>query len=260
MSSRVVPAIALSLVVLLGGVGPVVGVGGVASVESAASVGQVTSVGPVTSVDSSSSVGHAEENTSAQYKVSLDNVTIETWVLRNATVQNATVDEVVVRNVTTSNGVRENVTLQNVTVERFFFERGRLENVTARKLVIRNKSVLNVPGGDFFDPDVEDRTIERQRTVNSTVVGVTIDRIVVDAATLCQNTSLGEEAEDSAQFDPRTDDEKPDITVQNGTVGNAFVLRGSASNWSVGSVDGPRATDGTLPDACNRGQSRDGQS
>lgn len=242
MSIRVVLAVGLTLVVLLGGVAPVVG------------------------GDSDASFGHADDATVnrtgdalAQYKVSLDNVTIRTWLLRNSTVRNATVKEVVVRNATTEDGARENVTLTNVTVGKFVVDRGRLKNVTATKLIVRNKSVLDVPGGDFIDPDVENKTIDRQWTRNTTVAGVVIDQITIDAAILCENASLGQEAEDSAPFDPRTDDEDPAITVRNGTVEEALIMNGEAFNWSVGSVEEPESQNASLPQSCERGQDGDGE-
>lgn len=248
MSTRVILAVALTLVVLLGGVAPVVGGG------SNASFGHADDA---TAERTGDEIVHRTGDAVAQYKVSLDNVTIKTWLLRNSTVRNATVEEVVVRNVTTENGARENVTLTNVTVGKFVIERGRLKNVTARTLIVRNKSVLDIPGGDFIDPDVENKTIDRQWTRNTTVAGVVIDRITVDAAFLCENASLGQQAENGAQFDPRTDDEDPAITVKNGTVGEALIMNGEATNWSVGSVEQPDAQNASLPKSCERGQ--DGQ-
>jgi hypothetical protein len=241
MNSRVVIAVTLSLVLLLGGFGPAVG------------------VGSDVSLDRGGDAVHRTGDTAAQYKVSLDNVTVRTWLLRDSTVRNATVQEVVIENATTTDGARENVTLTNVTVGRFVIDRGRLLNVTATKLVVRNKSVLDIPGGDFIDPDLEGRTIDRQWTRNATVSGVVIDRLHVDAAFICENTSLGQQSEDGAQFDPRSDDEDPAITVQNGTAEEALIINGAASNWSVGSVDEPEAQNASLPQRCQRGQDAGGQ-
>lgn len=246
-------AVTLALVVLVGGVAPVVGVG--AGPFGHADGPTVHRAGDAATTGNAAATGDALETGDAvtQYKVSLDNVTIRTWLLRNSTVHNATVRKVVVQNVTTPNGSRTNVTLTNVTVGTFVIERGRLKNVTATKLIIRNKSVLNVPGGGIIDPNVENRTIDRQWTKNATVAGVVIDRIAIDAAILCQNTSLGQQAQNSAAFDPRNNEDDPDVTVRNGTVEEALIMQGKASNWSVGSVDQPQATNATLPQACNRG-------
>jgi hypothetical protein len=237
MSTRVALAVTLALVVLLGGVAPVVS---------------------MDADEAASDVDDVPKNVAQDYEVSLDNVTINTWLLRNSTVRNATIEEVVVRNVTTEDGARENVTLTDVTVGKFVLERGRLKNVTATKLIVRNKSVLDIPGGDFIDPDVENKTIDRQWTKNTTVAGVVIDRMAIDAAILCENAVLGQEAEDSAQFDPQTDDEDPAITVQNGTVGEALVMNGEVSNWSVESVEQPEVEDASLPQSCERGQDGEG--
>ena len=240
MNPRVAIAVTLSLVLLLAGFGPAIGVGSDASPDRAGD--------PV----------HRTGDAPAQYEVSLDNVTIETWLLRDSTVRNATVQEVVVENVTTEDGARENVTLSDVTVGRFDIDRGRLLNVTATTLIVRNKSVLDVPGGDFFDPDVEGRTIEREWTRNATVSGVVIDQLHVDAAFICENASLGEEADDGDAFDPRSDDEDPAITVENGSAGEALIINGAASNWSVGSVDEPEAQNASLPQGCERGIAEEG--
>ncbi|WP_128476271.1 hypothetical protein [Halorussus pelagicus] len=258
MSSRPLPVVALAALVLLAGAGPVVGVGTDGDdsgfdahdrvFDADASVADASGGVP----DATDMISNADDSF-AQYKVSLDNVTVRTWLIRNSTVLNATVENVVVRNATTENGSQKNVTLSNVSVGQFALDRARMKNVTARRLVIRNKSILDVPGGSFFDPSVENRTIDRQWTKNDTVSGVVIDRIVVDAAILCGNATLGHRAPGNGSFAPVTGDERPDITVENGTVGEALVMRGDASNWSVESVDRPNVTDLTLPQGCNRG-------
>ncbi|WP_135854451.1 hypothetical protein [Halorussus salinus] len=248
MNARPLPAVALALAVLLAGVGPVVGLG----TDAAPSARSAPNATAPASAPSNATASDADDSF-AQYKVSLNNVTVRTWLIRNSTVLNATVENVVVRNATTENGSRANVTLSNVSVGRFALDRARMQNVTARKLVIRNKSILDVPGGSFFDPNVENRTIDRQWTKNDTVSGVVIDRLVVDAAILCGNASLGQRATGNSSVAPGAGDERPDITVENGTVGEALVIRGAASNWSVESVNQPAPTNATLPQGCSRG-------
>ena len=245
MTPRPLPAVAVVALVLLAGVGPVVGdgPGGAAAdlhVERAENA----------TADEAIQRGEAAR---LQYKVSLDNVTIKTWLLRNATVVNATVEEVVIRNATTTEGSRTNVTLSNVTVGRFFLERARFKNVTAGTLVVRNKSILSIPGGGFIDPNVANRTIDRHWTKNQTVSGVVIDRLAVDAAFLCGNATLGQRAANATKFDPMTDEDKPDIVVRNGTVGEALIMKGEATNWSVGSVQRSTPTNSSLPKGCSRG-------
>ncbi|WP_276301325.1 hypothetical protein [Halorussus lipolyticus] len=243
MSTRATLTVALSALVLFAGVAPVAGIADAEADRNA----------PADRVGVTDEPIHRTGGPIAQYKVSLNNVTIETWLLRNSTVVNATVDEVLIRNATTENGSRANVTLSNVSVGQFEIERGRLKSVTARKLVIRNKSILSIPGGGFIDPNVENRTLERHWTKNQTVSGVVIDRIVVDAAFLCGNATLGSQAAGNSSIAPQAGDENPDITVQNGTVGEALVIKGAASNWSVGGVQQPGLTDGSLPKGCSRG-------
>lgn len=254
MRTRARVVVAVSAVVLLAGVLPYLTVGVGTPVERAGQ-GPEASHGPEVNYGSEAnhaSLGSSEANVT-QYKVSLDNVTIETWLLRNSTVENATVRNVTIRNATTPDGTRTNVTLENVTVGTFVIERGRLKNVTAERLVVRNKSVLDIPGGDLVDPNVQDRTIERHWTENATAAGVVIDELSIDAAILCANASLGEQAPEDASFSPTASGDDPAVTVTNGTVGEALIIRGQASNWSVGSVDQPAATNATLPDGCNRG-------
>lgn len=263
MNTRATLVVALSALVLFAGVGPVAGLGPIGE-DSAAAGDRAGANDRAVTGASEHAVAGPDERTSdgtihrdagpiAQYKVSLDNVTIETWLLRNSTVVNATVEEVVVRNATTANGSRTNVTLTNVTVGEFVLERGRLKNVTARRLVVRNKSLLSIPGGGFIDPNVENRTIKRHWTKNETVSGVVIDRISIDAAFLCENATLGSRAGEDASIDPQAGDSKPDIAVQNGTVGEALIIKGEASNWAVESVEQPDATNASLPQGCNRG-------
>lgn len=249
MNTRATLVVGLSALILFAGVGMVAGIGSVADDSDAADDRAVAKTND--HIDEETS--YRETELIAQYKVSLNNVTIETWLLRNATVVNATVDEVVIRNATTNNGSQTNVTLTNAEVREFVLERGRLRNVTAKRLVVRNKSLLNIPGGGFIDPNVENRTIERHWTKNQTVSGVVIDKISIDAAFLCENTTLGAKADEDMTVSPQTGDEKPDIVLENGTVSEALVIRGEASDWSVGSVQQSDATNASLPDGCSRG-------
>ncbi|MFC7080167.1 hypothetical protein [Halorussus caseinilyticus] len=267
MSPRPLPVVALATLVLLAGVGPVgetgpVGEDGTSAAVAAnvptdradASIDRTDATADRAAVPVERAAAPIRRSADAfQYKVSLNNVTIETWLLRDSKVVNATIESVVVRNATTENGSRTNVTLSNVTVGRFALERARLKNVTARKLVVRNKSVLDIPGGGFIDPNVENRTLERHWTRNTTVSGVVIDRMAVDAAVLCENATLGQRASNPTAFDPTASDDKPAITVENGTVGEALVIRGEATGWSVESVQQPDPTSSSLPDGCGRG-------
>lgn len=265
MNRRPLPAVAVAVLVLLAGVGPVASVGPDAERTAALAVAGHTDAFDVHTADAvhaddAAEAIHADDatrnrsgKTHSQYKVSIENVTIETWLLRNATVVNATVENVVVRNATTPNGSRANVTLSNVTVGRFALERARLESVTAETLVVRNRSILSVPGGSLIDPNVQNRTIERHWTRNQTVSGVVIDRLVVNAAILCGNATLGQQAVDAVSFDPTASEDEPDISVRNGSVREALVMRGEATNWSAASVRQPESTDASLPSGCDRG-------
>lgn len=240
MNTRALLAVALSVAVAASSVGIVAGVGGsVAGVGDAVERAGGPDEAERADDEAASGAGDLDDapHSAAQdYEVSIENVTINTWLLRNSTVRNATAREVVIRNATTPDGTREDVTMENVTVGEFVIDRGRLKNVTAQTLVVRNKSVLDVPGGEFFDPDVRDRTIDRQWTQNQTVSGVVIDTLVLDAAIMEENASLGPEAEDSEEFSPTAGESQPDIDVENGTAGEALVIDGEANDWSVESV------------------------
>ena len=253
MRPRAVFAVGLVGLLLAGGVASVAGTAPLADPDwdRAPTNGSDDSAGS----DREAAVERATASALAgqNYEISLDNVTIRTWLLRDSTVRNATVEEVVVENATTPDGARANVTLTEVTVGEFAVERGRLLNVSATRLVVRNRSVLAVPGGEFFDPNVENRTIDRQWTQNATVAGVVIDRLRVDAAILCGNATLGAQADDPDAFDPQAGDDPPAITVRNGSAEEALLIRGHASNWSVGSADEPAAANASLPRGCERG-------
>jgi len=250
MNTRATTAVALTVLVAVVGAG--IAVGAESTPAGDAPVSGVPAGDASDSGDSANQSAVADPDRLAQYKVSLRNVTVQTWLIRNSTVRNATVEEVVVRNATTADGATENVTLANASVGRFAIDRGRLTNVTARTLVVRNRSVLDVPGGDLIDPDVRNRVIERHWTQNQTVSGVVIDRIVLEEAVLCGNATLGARADGSGPA-PGDGEDPPAITVENGTVEEALVIRGEATEWSVEGIDQPDATDASLPGACDRG-------
>lgn len=181
-----------------------------------------------------------------QYKVSIDNVTVRTWVLRNTTVVNATVREITVTNLTTENGTRS-VTVRNVSVERLTVRKGTLENVTAKSLTVRNRSILDVPGGSFFDPDVKDRVINRHVLQNVTVEGFVIDNATVGNVSVINTTLTGEVDRQPAKYDIDGDGPKPDVAIENGTAENATITNASIRNWSVEEVT--TGDDETLTDA-----------
>lgn len=258
MSTRAALAVALSAVVLLSTVGPVSGVATVErsdagpAVRSDAGPANWSDAGPTNQSDGGS-VDRIGDGF-AQYKVSLDNVTVEVWMLRNATLRNATVREAVVRNVTTPNGSRTNVTLSNVSVSEFDVTNATLLNVSAERLVVRNKSVLSIPGGGFIDPNINNRIIDDHTTKNATVSGVVIDRISVDAGFLCGNATLGARGTGNASYETLTPEDKPDIVVEDGTVDTAVVVEGHAENWSVESASqGGTSNASNLPNGCTRG-------
>ncbi|WP_049970299.1 hypothetical protein [Haladaptatus cibarius] len=174
-----------------------------------------------------------------QYKVSIDNATIRTWALRNATVRNATVDTVRVRRLQTDDEVRRNVTLRNVDVAELEIEEGELNNVTAQRIVVRNRSILDIPGGDIFDPGVRDRVIERTVLANVVVEGANLDALTVENMTV-RNVEVPERSDESPVSSAATDPSsapRPDVVIQNGTAESAVVRNATAGEWSAEEVD-----------------------
>lgn len=227
--TAVVFAVVLSFLLALSGITPLAG--GVNSTPSAkpnvgdrskANIGQFGQFGQL-----------------GQYKVSIDNATIRTWALRNVTVRNATVDTVRVRRLQTDGEVRRNVTLRNVDIAELEIENGTLNNVTAQRIVVRNRSIFDVPGGDLFDPGVKDRVIERTVLADVTVEGANLDTLVVQNMTV-QNADVPERSDQSPVPPAATDPSsapRPAVVLQNGTVESAMVRNATAGEWSADEVD-----------------------
>jgi len=219
--------VALSVIVLLSGVAPVAA--GPAQVD--ARHGELDTRNQPGTVD-------ALERYGLQYKVSLDNVTVRTWVLRNTTVENASVDEVVVRTLRVNGTTRQNVTLSNVTIDELEIDDGRLQNVTATTLVVRNRSIWNVPGGDLFDPGVSDRVVDRHVLADVTVDGATLDRLVLQNLTV-RNATVPSQASGPVvdeQVANVSTDPKPAVEIRNATVQSSVVRNATAGNWSAESI------------------------
>ncbi|MFH5798950.1 hypothetical protein [Haladaptatus sp. CMAA 1911] len=179
-----------------------------------------------------------------QYKVSVNDVTVRTWALRNTTVNNATVDEVHVRTLRTESGPKKNVTLRNVSIATVHIQNGTMKNVTADRIVIRNRSIWNVPGGDLFDPGVKNRVIERHVLTNITVEGANLDTLNVDTLTVV-NTTVPNRS-DAAPVSPDVTDPdtkpKPAVEIQNASIDSGIVRKANAGEWSATNVRSQNAT------------------
>ncbi|WP_266077625.1 hypothetical protein [Haladaptatus caseinilyticus] len=224
----VVSAVVLSFLLVFSGVLPLAG-----SVDS--KPGSKTNLGPDVQANS-----HVEQfGQLGQYKVSVDNTTIRTWALRNVTVRNATVDTVRVRRLRTDGEVRRNVTLRDVDIATLEIDNGTLRNVTARRIVVRNRTIFDVPGGDLFDPGVRDRVIERTVLANVVVEGSNLDTLVVRNMTV-RNTDVPEDSDRSPVGPGVTDPAsapRPAVVIQNGTAESAAVRNATAGEWSANEVD-----------------------
>jgi hypothetical protein len=179
-----------------------------------------------------------------QYKVSVKDVTVRTWALRNTTVNNATVDEVHVRTLRTENGSKKNVTLRNVSIATVHIRNGTLKNVTADRIVIRNRSIWNVPGGDLFDPGVKNRVIERHVLTDITVEGANLDTLSVDTLTVVNTTVPPRSATAPVSPDVTNPDTepKPAVEIQNASIDSGIVRKADAGEWSAKTVRSQNAT------------------
>lgn len=179
-----------------------------------------------------------------QYKVSTKDVTVRTWALRNTTVNNATVDEVHVDTLQTENGTKRNVTLRNVSIATVHIQNGTLKNVSADRIVIRNRSIWDVPGGDLFDPGVKNRVIKRHVLTNITVEGANLDTLNVTKLTVVNTTVPRRSANppvSPAVTNPDTEP-KPAVEIQNASIESGIVRQADAGEWSAGTVRSRNAT------------------
>ena len=254
MQPRPSATVVLAAVVLLAGVAPAVGAFAVPASDTESTVSDIATA-PETPPAAASPVANLSPMPT-QYKVTLTNVTINRWLLRNSTVRNVRIGTLTVRNVSTAGESQQNVTLHNVSVRRFYIQQGRMMNVTAQSLVVRNKSVLNIPGADIINPNVKNRVIKSHTTRNKTVAGVVIDRVVVASADLRGNATIGQRANSSVDPTPNGG-AKPAISVKNGSVDLFVIKQGEAANWTVAATDGVNATTGSSNSSATSNSSAD---
>ncbi len=225
MGTRIGRHLALVFSLLL-----VVSGGAAIAASTATSTSVATNTSPSPSALSAVQVGN--------YKVSIKNVTVRTWALRNTTVDNATIDTVHVGTLRTKQGTKRNVILHNVSVSTVHIRNGTLKNVSADRIVIRNRSIWNVPGGDLFDPGVKNRVIERHVLANLTVEGAAIDTLNVTTLSTADVT-VPEQSTDP-QVDPAVTNPdskpRPDIVIENASVDSGVVRHANAGSWSTRSI------------------------
>lgn len=169
------------------------------------------------------------------YNVTFNSATISELVLRNVTVENAEIRNVTVDELTVGNETQEDVKLENVTLSKLQIEQGTVQNVETGTLSIRNRSVLNVPGGELLG-NVGDRSLERHVLDNLTVTGVVIGELHIESLTVESEFDSQEATiDDDSSEQP---EEKPDVSLEqadvaNATIGNASFESGAVENASV---------------------------
>ncbi len=223
MGTRIGRYLALVFSLLL-----VVSGGAAIAVSTATSTSVATNTSP--SVLSAVQVGN--------YKVSIKNVTVRTWALRNTTVDNATINTVHVGTLHTKGTTKKNVTLHNVSISTVHIQNGTLKNVSVDRIVIRNRSIWNVPGGDLFDPGVKNRVIKRHVLANLTVEGAALDTLNVTTLSTADVTVPNRSKK--PQVDPAVTNPdskpRPDIVIENASVDSGVVRHANAGSWSARSI------------------------
>lgn len=182
-----------------------------------------------------------------EYNVTFNSTTIGELVLRNVVVQNVQVEEVVVDEMTVGNETSEAIRLENVTLSRLEIERAVVNDVSTGELSVRNKSVLDVPGGELIG-DAGDRSLERHVIDNLTVTGVEIERLHL--ANLTVETELTEIEGDVEGEQVEEPPEKPDVSIGKADAGTATVTNASFRKGTVenASVEGETVTPETEED------------
>ena len=203
----------------------------VAALVAAASGGASLAVAAPAPSASTASAGTAAacQSNGSGYEVTFTNVEIGTWRLIDVRVRDLVAHQVTVRHLRTENGTARNVTLENVSLNRLRINNGTLSNVTAEKLVVRNRSILNVPGAGLIG-SVPNRTIDRHVLKDVTVTGFVVESIVIQNATIDNRTLRNE----SAEGPPKTlAPSKADIQLTKAAVGQADITNVTAVDWEV---------------------------
>lgn len=186
-------------------------------------------------VEPSGETAETANSVDDDYEVTLTDVEIETWRLVNVTVENVVVREIQVTSLETPNETAENVVFENVSLSELEVENGTLSEVAADELVVRNRSVLDVPGADLVG-DISDQTIGRHVLTNMTIDGLVIGSITVENMTVAKHTVTDETTErdvGSELLADTIDEDSVDVNMSNATVEEADLDNVTGSNWEV---------------------------
>lgn len=200
----------------------------------AVAFGALPTLAPAAGPDATAAVGPTSD-LQGEYNLTFSSTTIGELVLRNVTIRDVQVGEVTVDEMTVGNETTEDVELENVRLTRLEIERAVVQDVSTGELSVRNKSILNVPGGELID-NAGDRSLERHVIDNLTIAGVEIQQLHLQNLTFeAELSSI--EGDVEAQNDDEQPEE-PDVSIadaegETATVTNASFDRGSVEDASV---------------------------
>jgi hypothetical protein len=190
---------------------------------------------------------------SQEYNVTFSSTTIGELVLRNVTVRNVKVREVTVDEMTVGNETSEDVELENVSLARLDIERAVVTDVSTGELSVRNKSILDVPGGELIG-NAGDRSLDRHVVDNLTITGVEIQRLHVGNLTV--ETEI-EAIEGDVEAQPEEGPDEPDVSIGEADAPTASVTNAS---FREGAVESASVEDETVtPETEKGGNGSDGE-
>ena len=172
-------------------------------------------------------------NGQSEYNVTFNSTTIDELVLRNVVVTDVSVGTVTVDEMTVGNETTEDVQLENVTLERLEIEHAIVENVSTGELSVRNRSVLNVPGGELIG-NAGDRSLKRHVVANLTVSGVEIEQLHLANLTVETDLETIEGDVDGTPDEEATTE--PAVSIKDAQAGTATVTNASFERGSVESA------------------------
>lgn len=207
-------------------------------------LGAIPPLVPATGQETTTAGLESVPNRQAEYNVTFNSTTIDELVLRDVTVLDARIENVTVGQLTVGNETRADVEIENATFERLVIQQSVVRNVSTGQLSVRNKSVLNVPGGEFIN-QAGDQSLGRHVIANLTVDGVVIEQLYIPSLTI---EAEPEQIEGDLADQPANEtDEEPDVFIAQAETGNATVTNASFERGAVenASVDDETVTPGT---------------
>lgn len=166
-----------------------------------------------------------------EYEVTFSNVTIKSWRLINVTVTNVTVERLSVENASSEGEMVENKTFKNISLTEIVIEGAILRNVTADRLVVRNRSIIDVPGGDIMPPKIDGRTIEEHVLKDITVDGVVVENLTVSTANFNETVASPVNLSDGELVSQPAGE--ADVSVTSASVERGNINNATLGGWRV---------------------------